>query len=87
MLRGPTQAVLEVEVTRLVDEMIGRNLGRIVRRVHGRSVIGVLFHARIPTWAMVNDHAQLVTVNHLDETTEDPVYRLFLDQVLKGLER
>jgi hypothetical protein len=85
VLVGQSLADVEAEVQRLVADMISRNLRQIVNRVRDRSVLGFIFHARVPTWIKPIQRPQLVTVNQIEPISSDVEVNAVIDRLLEGL--
>ncbi len=85
VLRGPSVEALENKVAELVEQVVHRNLHRIVNRVRDRPVLGIVFHARLPTWVVPLERPQLITVAHLEPVTADSNVERALDKLLEGL--
>lgn len=85
VLVGTSLADVESEVQRLVADMISRNLRQIVNRVRDRPVLGLIFHARVPTWVKAMQRPQLVTVNHIEPISGDAEVNAVIDRLLEGL--
>lgn len=85
LLSGPTPAAVEVEVMRLVREMVNRNLRQITARVAGRPVLGLVFQARIPTWCEQPGQYRLVTHGHLELVGAGKAERPVLDVIMDAL--
>lgn len=85
VLVGTSLADVESEVQRLVADMIRRNLRQIVNRVRDRPVLGLIFHARVPTWVKAMQRPQLVTVNQIEPISGDAEVNAVIDRLLEGL--
>ena len=87
VLHGPTVPAVEEGVASLLHELVIRQLRNIVARVQGRPILGLIFHARLPTWIDGAEQMRLVTVTHIEVVSLRENTKLILDRLITGLNK